>query len=125
MNKPKSRIDCPCGSGQPLAQCCEPYINGNSAAPTAEALMRSRYTAYTLMHEAYLRQTWHPSTRPENIEMDPATQWLRLKIIHSEYDRVEFIATYKIQGKAHRLQENSRFIFEDQKWFYVDASADN
>ena len=86
--------------------------------------MRSRYTAYTLHDEAYLRQTWHPSTRPDSIEIDPTAQWQRLKIIRSELDRVEFIAIYKIHGKAHRLVENSRFIHENNYWFYLDGDGE-
>lgn len=83
--------------------------------------MRSRYTAYTLSNDTYLLETWHSSTRPVRIDMDTSMRWARLEILNSGYDRVEFIATYKIQGKAHRLHENSRFVFENQKWFYLDA----
>jgi SEC-C motif-containing protein len=121
MKQKTSKSRCPCGSNLPLSQCCEPYINNTSTAPTAEALMRSRYTAYTLSNDTYLLETWHSSTRPVRIDMDASLQWVRLEIINSEHDRVEFIVTYKIQGKAHRLHENSRFVFEDQKWFYLDA----
>jgi SEC-C motif domain protein len=121
MKQKTSTSSCPCGSGLTLSQCCEPYINGISTAPTAEAMMRSRYTAYTLLNDAYLLETWHSSTRPDNLELDASMQWLRLEILNSGYDSVEFIAVYKIQGKAHRLHENSRFVYESQKWFYLDA----
>jgi SEC-C motif-containing protein len=83
--------------------------------------MRSRYTAYYQNNREYLLKTWHPSTRPESLDIDPAIQWIRLKIISSNNDQVEFSATYKIQGKAHKLHENSRFVYENQKWFYLDA----
>lgn len=114
--------NCPCGSGKALAQCCEPYINGSATAPTAEALMRSRYTAYTQLNELYLLASWHSTTRPKKLELDQATQWLRLKIVNSRDDRVEFIATYRINGKAYKLHENSRFLHENKKWLYLDAS---
>jgi SEC-C motif domain protein len=121
MKKKAPVNNCPCGSGKPLDVCCGLYINGTLAAPTAEILMRSRYTAYSMQNESYLLETWHSNTRPGHVEMDPSIQWIRLEIINSSYDHVEFIATYKVQGKAHKLHENSRFVYENQKWFYLDA----
>lgn len=85
--------------------------------------MRSRYTAFALGNEQYLLDSWHASTRPESIDIDPAMQWIRLSILNSDTDRVEFVATYRIQGRAHKLHENSRFIFEHGKWFYVDGES--
>lgn len=90
--------------------------------------MRSRYTAYTRLDEAYLLQTWHPSTRPAP-PLFPAgstPKWIDLEVrarrrpdaTHAE---VEFIARYRIGGRAHRLHETSRFVFEDGRWFYVDG----
>lgn len=119
MKNKNNETLCPCGSGQSFYQCCDPVIDGTAHAASAEALMRSRYTAYTNNNEQYLLDSWHPSTRPEFINMDTAIQWLRLKIINSTDDHVEFIATYRVNGKAHRLRENSRFIFENGRWFYV------
>lgn len=89
--------------------------------PSAEVLMRSRYTAYALQNEQYLLDSWHASTRPESISIDPSVQWIRLSILNSDNDHVEFVATYRLQGRAHKLHENSRFVFEDGKWFYVDG----
>jgi SEC-C motif-containing protein len=121
MKQKPSISGCPCGSGHAPSQCCEPYINGTSVPPTAETLMRSRYTAYSQLNDAYLLKTWHSSTRPDSLDLDASMQWLGLEILNSGYDWVEFIATYKIQGKAHRLHENSRFVYENQRWFYLDA----
>ena len=101
--------------------CCEPVINGTSPASSAEALMRSRYTAYVTNNERYLLDSWHSSTRPESIEMDTAIRWLRLKILNSEKYHVEFIATHRIRGKAYKLRENSRFVFEGGRWLYVEG----
>ncbi len=112
---------CPCGSKKPFTQCCERIINGTQFAATPEALMRSRYTAYTLHNAQYLNESWHPSTRPESIDMDTSIQWLRLKIISTDTDHVEFIATYRVNGKAFRLHENSHFKFEDERWLYVEG----
>ncbi|MCU1437526.1 MAG: motif domain protein, partial [Naasia sp.] len=66
--------DCPCGSGQPYAECCEPLHLG-AAAATAEALMRSRYSAFALGLPDYVRSTWHPSTRPGSLDLDDDSTW--------------------------------------------------
>ncbi len=93
--------------------------------------MRSRYTAYVLLHEEYLLATWHPSTRPASLELttDLQTKWVGLEVKrHEQQDAdhaiVEFVARYKVQGRAHRLHEVSRFVREAGRWFYVDGSID-
>lgn len=85
--------------------------------------MRSRYSAYALGEEQYLLNSWHPSTRPSRIDADPAVKWIRLKILRADTgsDQVEFVATFRLQGKAHKLRENSRFIHEGGKWYYLQA----
>lgn len=90
--------------------------------------MRSRYTAYVLNLEAYLLQTWHPQTRPAamNLPDSPATKWLGLAVKNHAADGddsavVEFIARYKVGGKAHRLHEISRFRRIDGRWLYLDG----
>lgn len=98
---------------------------------TAEQLMRSRYTAYTLRNADYLLATWHPRTRPASIDFDDTPHWLGLQIKHrgnpqaESRDEVEFIARYKIGGRAHRLHESSRFErapdLEHGRWLYVDG----
>jgi SEC-C motif-containing protein len=119
---------CPCGSGYPLVSCCAPYIAGIAPAPDALALMRSRYTAYTLGKAAYLRATWYPATRPGALDLEPGRRWLGLKILDTVAGRsgdatgtVEFVARFKVGGRAHRLHERSRFVFEDGRWYYVDG----
>ena len=121
---------CPCGSNQKYTDCCGRYLDGGEAAPTAETLMRSRYTAYTLLREDYLLSTWHPSTRPVALGLadDVTTEWLGLEVKRHEQpepDRalVEFVARYKVNGRAHRLHEISRFVREHGRWFYVDGDA--
>lgn len=89
--------------------------------------MRSRYCAYVLALEPYLLATWHTSTRPATLDLsdDINTRWLGLEIKRhessSESAIVEFIARYKIAGRAHRLQETSRFLRENGRWYYVDG----
>lgn len=119
---------CPCGSTKPYTDCCARYLDGGEVAQTAEALMRSRYTAYTLGHEDYLLATWHPATRPAALGLaeDVATKWLGLEVKrHQQQDDnhaiVEFVARYKVQGRAHRLHETSRFTRENGRWLYVDG----
>lgn len=112
------------------AECCGRYLDGGEAAPTAEALMRSRYTAYTLLREDYLLATWHASKRPAVLGLaeDAATRWLGLEIKRhelqdAEHAIVEFTARYKVNGRAHRLHEVSRFVREHGRWFYVDGDV--
>ena len=129
MARPAPASVCPCGSGQPYARCCEPCHHGDAAA-TAEALMRSRYSAYVLGLDDYLTSTWHPTTRPEAIDTTldtPPLQWLGLEVKRHErqdddHAIVEFVARYRSSGRGHRLHETSRFVREEGRWFYVDGS---
>lgn len=123
---------CPCDSGRPFSLCCAPYLAGASAAPSAEALMRSRYCAYTRRDAAYLSRTWHPSTRPTVLELeDEGLRWLGLKILKctaggagDDSGTVEFVARYKVGGKAGRMHEVSRFVREGGAWYYLDGDVD-
>lgn len=90
--------------------------------------MRSRYTAFSRGHVAHLLRTWHASTRPAHLELDPDTTWVRLAIVDTvaggPFDRegvVEFVAMYEEAGQRHRLRERSRFVREGREWFYVDG----
>jgi len=85
--------------------------------------MRSRFTAHALDYRQYLLSSWHPSTRPDSIETDPSIDWMRLKIVDAEKrpDQVEFVATFKINGKAHKMRERSRYVLENGNWLYLDA----
>ncbi|MDP2762232.1 MAG: YchJ family metal-binding protein [Sideroxyarcus sp.] len=125
--KPNSNL-CPCDSNEPYTACCARYIDSNKPAPTAEALMRFRYTAYTLLREDYLLATWHPSTRPAalGLAVDAPAKWLGLDVLrHEQQDAdhaiVEFVARYKVQGRAQRLHEISRFVREAGRWLYLDG----
>jgi SEC-C motif-containing protein len=136
MKTLKTPLSCPCG-GPCYAACCGPFIDGSAIPPGAEALMRSRYTAYALRHETYLRSTWHPSTCPADaiISDNEQLQWLGLEVksalrlrqrkvkpdTGSDRDSVEFVARYKVNGRAYRLHELSCFVREGGRWFYVDG----
>lgn len=120
---------CPCQSGRPYSQCCGPVLSGECVAPTAEALMRSRYTAYAVRDVGYLLQTWHASTRPEVIDAATIPEWQGLRIIRTEDGKegdlrgvVEFEATFSAGGQGRGLlREVSRFVRENGQWFYVDG----
>ena len=90
--------------------------------------MRSRYTAYVMKLEAYLLETWHTSTRPPFIDFSDAVKWLGLSIkrceqLNEQHAIVEFVARYKIHGRAYRLHEISRFLREHERWYYVDGDV--
>ncbi len=93
--------------------------------------MRSRYTAYVLQDERYLRQSWYISTRPSSglLSDNDAIKWLSLDVMSHHEDgtdgTVEFVARFKVQGRAQKLHEVSRFIREDGRWFYLDGSFPN
>ncbi|PRC93337.1 YchJ family protein [Solimicrobium silvestre] len=126
MAKSKQEPLCPCGLGPTYESCCGRYISGAELAPDAEALMRSRYTAYTLENEVYLQKSWHPSTRLKEVmrEQD-SCKWISLKVLSHHQEQltatVEFIAKYKINGRAEQLHETSRFVCEGGQWLYKDG----
>lgn len=118
---------CPCDPSRPYAACCGP-LHAGAAAADAQALMRSRYSAYVLGLREYVLATWHPRTRPAELELDPAaTRWLGLEVKRHSSDgadaaTVEFVARYRIGGgSAVRLHEVSRFLREDGRWYYLDG----
>ena len=120
---------CPCGRPLAYAACCGRWHAGPQAlqAPSADDLMRSRYSAFVAGLPDYLDATWHPSTRPAAIEPLPAgLRWLGLEVRRHEvrdadHAVVEFVARSKLGGRAERLHETSRFVREDGRWFYVDG----
>lgn len=119
---------CPCNSHKPYTECCGPLLSGIRLADTAEALMRSRYSAYVVRDIAYLLRSWHPSTRPDKIDPVAIPAWYELIIIHTEKGQetdnegvVEFQAAAFSQKSILRLHEVSRFVKENNQWFYVDG----
>ena len=115
---------CPCESGQPYSNCCGPSHEG-LVAPTPEALMRSRYSAYVLGLIDYLLATWHPSSAPGELELAPV-KWLGLEVLHTQATGdagvVEFVARLRDgSGRAQRMHETSRFLREDGRWYYIDG----
>lgn len=127
---PPADEPCPCGRPALESACCGRYRSGGpleGAAPDAESLMRSRYTAYVRGDTAWLLASWHPSTRPQRIEPDPpGLRWLGLSVLAhrplgADRAEVRFVARSKLAGRAHRMEETSRFVREDGRWYYLDA----
>src|SRR5580698_1136632 len=141
-------VECPCGGASPdkrpgspaprFEDCCGRFLAGGEERPAnAMELMRSRYTAYVLGDAPYLRATWAVRTCPEDLDKSTdksddksdgsATRWLGLQIkrhavLDQDHEEVEFVARYKVGGRAHRLHETSRFTRDnDGRWRYVDG----
>jgi SEC-C motif-containing protein len=110
---------CPCGSGTTYEACCGRYHDGQ-AAPTPEALMRSRYSAYVLGLSDYLFRTWHPRTRPADLSVVP-NDWTGLEVLRADGDEVEFIARFSSAAGEGALHETSRFEERGGRWVYVDG----
>ncbi|WP_114855929.1 YchJ family protein [Brachybacterium sp. YJGR34] len=129
---PSDHGRCPCGSGDTLGACCGPVLRGDRRAATAQALMRSRYTAFALGDLEHLLRSWHPDTRPERGELAASladeVRWLRLDILGTRaggpFDAdgtVEFRAISKGPRGRQEQHEISRFVREDGHWLYVDG----
>jgi len=116
---------CPCGLPKVYGECCAREHSG--AEPlTAERLMRSRYSAFATGDAEYLLLTWHPSTRPATLRLDPDVQWLGLDVLGvtggSAFERegtVEFVARYRVHRAEGQQHERSRFRREDGRWRYL------
>ncbi|QMV75337.1 hypothetical protein HS961_22195 [Comamonas piscis] len=119
---------CPCESGAVYSACCSRFVAdfAGTPAPDAEHLMRSRYSAFVLEQRDYLLATWHVSTRPSQLDFESGCRWLGLQVkafscVDETHAEVEFVARYKLQGRAVRLHERSRFVKEQGRWFYLDG----
>ncbi|MFB6608782.1 YchJ family protein [Agromyces sp. NPDC056379] len=130
QHRPADADRCPCRSGSTFGECCGPLLARTVEAPTAVQLMRSRYTAFAVGDAEYLRATWHPETRPADLDLDDETTWLALEIVATErggpFDRdgeVEFRATHRSADERGVLHERSRFLRENGRWFYVDGDV--
>ena len=122
---------CCCGSNKNFHKCCEPIIKDIQKAPTAESLMRSRYSAYVTHQADYLLATTHISERKQYSKSEillwaTSNKWLKLEIINATKNTVEFKAYFldsKLQNQIHH--ELSTFKFENGSWFYVDGQYFN
>jgi SEC-C motif-containing protein len=120
-------INCYCDSGKPFSDCCQPYILGVRKAPTAEALMRSRYSAYAVHNADYLWVTTAHKKRKNHTKADilewaKSNQWLKLEVLKATETTVEFKAYYldgTLMARVHH--EKSFFMKEGDCWYYVNG----
>ncbi len=119
--------DCPCGGGR-YADCCAAYLRRETWPATAEALMRSRYTAFALADAEYLLRTWHPRTRPETLDLDER-EWSGLTITEQVdggpddlMGIVGFVAEWHAAGRRGSLAERSAFVRRGGRWVYLAAT---
>lgn len=126
-----SQSECPCGSLLPYVECCGMYHTQKTHAPTAETLMRSRYSAFVLQLSEYVLATWDKTTRPKTLDFEEdQTVWTRLEILNckkglakDEKGLVEFKAHYQLHDKEYILHELSRFVRRQGQWFYLDGTV--
>ena len=125
-----TRFDpCPCGMGVSYGVCCGPLHDGEPAT-TAEALMRSRYSAYAVGLNDYVFRTWHPRTRPADVSPSPDITWTGLEILATtdggaddDAGTVSFRAHLTAGGRREQLHETSRFERRGGRWVYVDGDV--
>lgn len=126
---------CPCGSGKSYAECCEPIITGREKALTAEALMRSRYSAYVQKAFEHVYNSYHPDTK-KHFSLDAIKEqshqihWQGLSVTDVEKGLaddtegyVTFSAQYQMNGQTHYLHEKSHFVKENGQWLYVNGQT--
>ncbi|MGW5652447.1 YchJ family metal-binding protein [Streptomyces humi] len=120
---PAHGTPCPCGLAETYEGCCGRFHRG-AAAPTAERLMRSRYSAFVVRDEGYLLRTWHPRTRPPGVDFEPGMRWTGLEILGTA-DGSAFhttgTVTFRASFQGGSLVERSRFERVDGAWVYVDG----
>ena len=121
---------CPCGAGQSYTDHCgKVHLGGAGLGTSAEQLMRARYSAYVMHDEGFLLSSWHPDTRPAEVEFDEGLEWLGLEVVATEagtaFDNdgiVEFTARFRRGGEHLELHERSSFVRLDGRWMYVTGT---
>ena len=115
---------CPCGTGATYDACCGRLHRGAAQAQTPEELMRSRYAAFAVGDLDHVFRTWHPRTRPSEIEPDPGLTWTGLRVLEAGDAEVAFVASYLRDGVPGERRERSRFARRAGRWVYVDGTID-
>lgn len=122
------RSGCPCGNTVHYKDCCKPFHDGEKVPESAELLMKSRYSAYVKNLAKYLEDTWHAKTRPVEFQLDKDSgfRWLKLEVTDTQENAneatVSFKAVYNMNGQEGVMQEKSKFLKEDGKWYYLDGA---
>jgi SEC-C motif-containing protein len=115
---------CPCGLPRAYEKCCGLFHTGAASAPTAEALMRSRYSAFVKGEAGYLLRTWHPRTRPARLDLEPGMRWTGLEILETAGGsafHTTGTVTFRASYRGGSLHERSRFERAGGAWAYVDG----
>ena len=126
-----TKYNCPCCSGKQFSDCCQPFLTGNLIPTTPEALIRSRFVAYTMGNISYIQQTMR-GRAAINFNASSAEHWakrviwIKLDVVHAKLENhnkayVEFIATMVDHNYLSILHEKSEFSYEDEQWYYVDG----
>lgn len=133
MKKPSANLPCPCGSGQKYKKCCQKYHKG-ALPKNAEALMRSRYSAYAFGLAEYIIKTTHPQNpdynedtrtwKEEIVQFSTHTEFLHLNVMDFQEEEEEAFVTFEAELSSGILKEKSRFLKVDGKWLYVDGVFD-
>lgn len=130
----KSTLPCPCTSGLAREACCGPILDGARPAPTAESLMRARYSAFVEKKLGFIRESLAQSARAGHDEEGirkwaEGSEWLGLKILSTEGGGegdetgvVEFVARYRAEGRIVAHQERAEFLRENGNWVFVDSA---
>jgi SEC-C motif-containing protein len=125
---------CYCGTGKEFSQCCEPYLKGDAKAPTAEALMRARYSAFATQNVEFVKKTVLPEKRGEfddksTHEWSEKSLWLGFEVksvtggtAQDTDGKVEFIATYKVNDAEQKHHELAEFVKKGGRWYFVDGT---
>ena len=125
--------DCPCGSGRSHSDCCGPILAGEAQAPTAEALMRARYSAFATGAIDFLRTSLTPDTQHEfdqahTEQWAGSSEWTGLEVLSTEDGGadnstgwVEFVAHFRMNGEDHSHHESGYFVKEDGAWYYKNG----
>ena len=121
---------CPCYSGLLFGSCCGPYLSRDALPDHAEALMRSRFSAFQLRDAVYVKETWDPIKRPKHLDFDQdERRWSHLEVVsktggcpQDERGVVEFKAKYELGDDTYLFHEISRFVKREGRWLYLDAT---
>lgn len=122
-------MKCPCNPEKKYSECCQKAHQNINSVTTAEKLMRSRYSAFVLANTKYLQKSHHSTTRltkQENRDLEKWTKsvnWIKLEILNTTENTVEFKAFFKENGMTNYIHENSKFCIENEHWVYLGAQT--
>ncbi|QXP67623.1 YchJ family protein [Polaribacter sp. AHE13PA] len=120
-------MKCPCNPSKLYVDCCKKAHQNIHTVATPEILMRSRYSAFVMANIDYLQKSHHSTTRPSNLEKKEiltwtkSVEWVKLDVLESTENTVEFKAYFYENGSLNLIHENSFFSKENDHWVYQSA----